>query len=305
VSAAWAETIVGQDEAVGLLERLRLESTSGRFLLFWGPEGVGKRTVARCFADVLLDARGRPLTEHPDFHVLQPERSDGTIGVDEVRQLGEKAFFPPLKAEWRVWLLFPCDRLTLQAANALLRLLEELPQRLWVIGVTNAPARVPATLRSRALKVRFGGLPVAAMDVLAPQAEPAVRASGSLAVAHVATDPAFSAARAGFEQLLYMRPYDPEEVVRFVRSLQRVEGGARAFFAGLLGLWATDDVEIAGDAELPYNDAPDAGRERFASIYAQRRALLELIADLERHVNPVLAVERTVRALRAARKRAR
>lgn len=106
--------------------------------------GGGARTAARIRAKELLSGR---LLAHPDF--LAVESTGKWLGIDEIRNLNLWARYAPVSGNHRVALLGPAERLTPEAANALLKLLEEVPAYLAVILYAEAPDRVIPTVRSR------------------------------------------------------------------------------------------------------------------------------------------------------------
>ncbi len=158
--------------------------------LFQGPEGVGKATTAFGFArwliggtEVLADAPGgepqfrmdhpvvRQIAQgsHPNFlHIRRPpvDRGEGfrtQITVDEVRRLNH--FFRSTAAEsWRVALIDPADDMNRNAANALLKILEEPPERSIFLIVNHMPGRLLPTIRSRARTLRFSPLATDAVE---------------------------------------------------------------------------------------------------------------------------------------------
>lgn len=105
--------------------------------------GAGARLAAKLRAQELLAQPGRV---SPDLWALEAERS---IGIDQVRELILWARYGPVSGPARVALLGPAERLTPEAANALLKLLEEVPPYLAVLLHAEAPDRVIPTVRSR------------------------------------------------------------------------------------------------------------------------------------------------------------
>ncbi|WP_427023223.1 DNA polymerase III subunit delta' [Aureimonas ureilytica] len=152
--------------------------------LFQGPEGVGKATTAFAFArrliggEEVLDAsnEGEPAFRaehavvrqiaqgsHPNFlHIRRPpaDRGEGfrtQITVDEIRRLNH-FFRSTAAANWRVALIDPADDMNRNAANALLKILEEPPERSIFLIVNHMPGRLLPTIRSRARTLRFAPL---------------------------------------------------------------------------------------------------------------------------------------------------
>ncbi|MBW3559670.1 MAG: DNA polymerase III subunit delta' [Proteobacteria bacterium] len=149
--------------------------------LLAGPEGVGKATFAFRAARRLLGARPASaygllgaapedpvcrLVEnrsHPDLLVLEREGEDGKlkrgISVDEARRLPEFFAKSPSIAAWRVAVIDSADDLNASAANAVLKTLEEPPERGVVLMVSHAPGALLPTLRSRCRRLNFSPWP--------------------------------------------------------------------------------------------------------------------------------------------------
>src|SRR5687768_16197305 len=142
-------------------------------LLFAGPPGVGKLTQARSVAMRLSCASpsgAEPCGAcvschkiatgvHPDFAVLRPQGAGQVIAIGEIRDLAARLAYPPHEGAARVVVLDDADRLTVEAANAFLKTLEEPPPRTHFVLVSSAPDRLPATIMSRCQRVLF--LPLA------------------------------------------------------------------------------------------------------------------------------------------------
>jgi DNA polymerase-3 subunit delta' len=169
----------------GMIERERIPQT----LLFAGLEGLGKATLARRFAARLLDRPERieqddlsleansaliaareklpadkrnddPLVfaSHPDFLTFPPEGPLRQLGIPQMRLLRERAQFKPDKGRWRVFLIDQADRANEQAANSLLKTLEEPPDHLIIVLTAENVYDLLPTIRSRSVVLNFSPL---------------------------------------------------------------------------------------------------------------------------------------------------
>jgi DNA polymerase-3 subunit delta' len=142
--------------------------------LLEGPAGTGKRETALWFARLLLcgadlpdpcercrecvrsaprEVSGRELPAHPDLHWLEPE--EGVLRIDQVRQLQRALGLVANEGGWRVGVLVAAESLRREAANALLKTLEEPPRRTTLVLVAERGEALPLTVRSRVVRLRF------------------------------------------------------------------------------------------------------------------------------------------------------
>jgi DNA polymerase-3 subunit gamma/tau len=167
--------IVGQEHVVTTLRNaLRLNRLSHAYL-FAGPRGTGKTTVARLLARYLSCTEGEPFVEvcpqenlcancaailkgnHPDLFELD---AASNRGIDEVRQLRENARVAPIQSSFKMYILDEVHMLTKDAANALLKTLEEPPPHVIFVLATTNPERLPLTVISRCQRFDFRPLTV-------------------------------------------------------------------------------------------------------------------------------------------------
>ena len=155
----WTD-VVGQERAITALERAA-ERPAHAYLLV-GPRGSGVEQAARGFAARLIDAddqRSQRLVErgmHPD--VVEFEPGGPTYKVEEVRErMRPEAHRSPVEGERKILLLFEAEKLCVPpavAANALLKTLEEPPERTVVVLVSSSADDLHPTIRSRCRKSR-------------------------------------------------------------------------------------------------------------------------------------------------------
>jgi DNA polymerase-3 subunit delta' len=151
------DDIVGHEQPLRLVRSALKEGRLHHSLLFHGPEGVGKRTVALLVAAALNCVRtggtdtcgacaachrvGKGL--HPDVAVVTLERT--MIPIDAIRSLRQEASYRPYEGRRRVFIVDPADRMSIDAQNALLKTLEEPPASSALILVTTRPMHLLPT----------------------------------------------------------------------------------------------------------------------------------------------------------------
>jgi DNA polymerase-3 subunit delta' len=142
-----------QPEGTRLLSAALTEGGAHAYLLH-GPAGVGKRTAAFAFAGALLgDARRVELRTHPDLYVLEPLGE--MIRIDDIRALRHDLHMRPFEGERRVYLVLDADRMNEEAADALLKDLEEPPPYAVLVLVAGELGPLPPTILSRCQLVPF------------------------------------------------------------------------------------------------------------------------------------------------------
>lgn len=170
----------GQSSAEAAFEEARGRGRLHHAWLLTGPEGVGKATFAYRAARRLLGAPPAPAygdlgsdpnhavsrqvmaRSHPDLMVLEREGPDGkprkVIPVEDARRLSEFFSKSPASAPHRVAIIDAADDLNVNAANAILKTLEEPPPRGVLFMVSHSPGRLLPTIRSRCRRLAFHAL---------------------------------------------------------------------------------------------------------------------------------------------------
>ncbi len=147
------ESVPEQHEAKRLLSAALAEGPAHAYLLY-GPAGVGKRELARRFAAELLGDHARvERGTHPDLYVLEPLGDQ--IRIDDIRELRRDLHMRPFEAQRRVYLVYGADTLNEDAADALLKDLEEPPPYAVLVLVAEDLGPLPETIRSRCQLVPF------------------------------------------------------------------------------------------------------------------------------------------------------
>ena len=147
------DSVPEQAEAKRLLAAALADGPAHAYLLH-GSAGVGKRRAALAFASELL--HGDPRVErrtHPDLYVLEPLGDQ--IRIDAVRELRRDLHLRPFESDRRVYLVFGAHLLNEEAADALLKDLEEPPAYAVIVLVADELGSLPETIRSRCQHVPF------------------------------------------------------------------------------------------------------------------------------------------------------
>jgi DNA polymerase-3 subunit delta' len=238
-----------------MVERRRIPQT----ILLAGPQGVGKATLARRFAAQLLgdaakielddlslaantDTRVERLklpsdkrnddplvfSSHPDFMTVCPDGPLDQISIQQMRLIKDRASMKPLRGAWRVFLIDSIDKANPQAANSLLKTLEEPPSHLILVLTANNPYDLLPTIRSRAVILQMGRLAEADMRAFAATRGLA-ETDRRLALAEGAPGMAFS---------LDLETYDRRRIAML--TLLRVAAGLEPF-----GAWMKHSDSIA------------------------------------------------------------
>ncbi|RNL62155.1 DNA polymerase III subunit gamma and tau [Nocardioides marmoriginsengisoli] len=164
--------VIGQDHVTEPLRAALANNRVNHAYLFSGPRGCGKTTSARILARTLncekapiADpcgecqscrdlARGGP----GSLDVIEIDAASHG-GVDDARDLRERAFFAPVSSRYKVYIIDEAHMVTTQGFNALLKLVEEPPEHLKFIFATTEPEKVIATIRSRTHHYPFRLIP--------------------------------------------------------------------------------------------------------------------------------------------------
>jgi DNA polymerase-3 subunit delta' len=294
------------------LEQLEDAEAKGRLGHAWlitGRPGLGKLNLALVFADRLLrghvgaalppnlpaaDAlevmRNRPELEdhHPDLHCLFPAQDKRSIGVEQVRSVTDALALKGFLGGSKVVVIEPAEAMTVAAANALLKALEEPSPDTYMLLVSHQPGRLPSTIRSRCQTL------VVRPPRHRPPAGPAIAELPPLRAAQAESESYRSYINELEESLnlIYESKRDPLEVADQWGSddleptldwlSRRIHSAIRARIVGE----ASKPVTVAG-APVLHNSWPRLGLD---ALFAQFAAVEKLRAELDRGVNAELGL---------------
>ena len=160
------DEIVGQDQVINSIKYQVKNSTVSHAYIFSGTRGTGKTSTAKILARAVncehpID--GNPCNEcetcksilrGTNLDVVEMDAASNN-GVDDIRDLREKAFYPPSTSKYKVYIIDEVHMLSKGAFNALLKILEEPPKHLIFILATTEIERVPQTILSRTQRYSF------------------------------------------------------------------------------------------------------------------------------------------------------
>jgi len=317
--------ILGQAQAIEVLQRERAHDRVPHAYLFCGPAGIGKKRTAFALAQTLeceaggINACGscpacRKVAHdrHPDVHFYQPvARTKGAtakIYIDQVRELQEAISLKAMEGPKKILIVDDADRMVDQAANALLKTLEEPPGDSLLILIAAFPGLLPATILSRSRKVRFQPLSDEAVaqvlmrerEMVEEDAQTLARfAQGSLSRVMEVEPADLIARRERFmEESGRWKDGDLDAVFDFSARFTRNAGEAVDFIHYLLE-WTRDLIAMklrGPEGILIYRDRiPDleAGCRgtTVEDLLEQFDRLQGTLKKLEHNVNPRLALE--------------
>jgi DNA polymerase-3 subunit delta' len=314
---AWQ--IIGHEWAVALLDRTLAAGRMAHAYLFTGPPQVGKTTLALALAQTLNCTQSDPPCGqcssclriarhvHPDVHLVVGEGVKAGIKIEQIRALKREAVLAPYEGRHRVLILRQLDRASIEAANSLLKILEEPPVHVVLALTASNVEALPATIVSRCQRLDLR--PVAPGTLEAALQEREVPAAKSRLLARL------SGGRVGWaldaakdDALLHRRQKDLDQLLDLLAEdrLGRIEFALRASrdpetVRRRIALWTgwwRDLLLLCSQVEegiINVDRAEELGvfaaQLTSSQAVAGMRALQAAEAQLEANVNTRLAVE--------------
>lgn len=169
-------SVIGKEDVIGHLQTAVLQNKLSHAYIFEGEDGSGKLLMAKIFAKALQCEKNRGIWEHggtdinpcgqcascqkadggnhPDIHILTHEKI--SIGVDDIRsQINQDVQIKPYDGGKKIYIIPNAERMTEQAANALLKTIEEPPEYALFLLLTDNVYRMLPTILSRCVQIKF------------------------------------------------------------------------------------------------------------------------------------------------------
>lgn len=171
--------LLGHEWAVDMLRQHAARGDVRHAYLFCGPPGLGRRTLALRLAQALnctrplkpgipcglcRDCKQIEAMQHPDMNVIQAETEGGILKVDQVREVQHSLSLKPYQSKYRVALFLRFQEANDNAANALLKTLEEAPAHAILLLTADTPEQLLPTIVSRCEILRLRSLPIEAVE---------------------------------------------------------------------------------------------------------------------------------------------
>jgi DNA polymerase-3 subunit delta' len=318
--------LLGNEWAVEMLKQHLTHNSVRHAYLFSGAPGLGRRTLALRLAQALNCpqpvAPGEPCRtcktcqqiermQYPDLAVIQAEKEGGTLKVEQIRAIRQSLVLKPYQGSYRVAVFLRFQEANANAANALLKTLEEAPAYVVLVLTADSPEQLLPTILSRCEVLRLRPLPVDAVEGYLK--EHGANQTDARLLAHISGGrPGYALRLMKDKDTLDFRAQRLDDLQRLLPSTRRArfayaeklterKNEAKERLRETLLLWLSfwrDVLLSSAGAETPLTNVDRtteiealAGKLSLAEARGLVAAAEGAIDQLERNVNPRLLVE--------------
>lgn len=315
--------LTGHEWAVDMLKKHIVHGTTRHAYLLAGPPGLGRRTLAVRFAQALncptpietgipcgrrcRDCKQIESMKHADLTIVQSDAEGGILKVDQIREARKTLILKPFMSKYRVALFLRFQEANDNAANALLKTLEEAPSYAVLILTADNPEQLLPTILSRCEVLRLRPLPVGEVQkalegrgVETPRARLIAHISGGrmgYALRLIENDTLLERREERLNDLLTLLPATRVEKFAYADKLSKDKDAMRQTISFWLSYWR-DVMLRAAQAETPLVNVDRnleiedlAGKMDLSSARTVVGGLENALEKLERNVNPRLLAE--------------
>lgn len=320
--------LIGQTRVVSLLQHSLESGKLAHAYLLVGPAHIGKMTAAINLAQALnCEASKRPCLEcascrkidagnHADVQVISLTQNEDSveaklIGIDQVKQIQHDANLPPFEGNHKVFIIDKAELLSIEAANCLLKTLEEPTEKVTFILLTTDDRLLPETVVSRCQRLELPPLSIAEVaSALADKGIDPERARLLAGLSHGCPGWAFAVAADDsllqqrdeeVKKLLHVITASYEERLAYVAQLAAQFSHNRGTVYDILNLWLDfwrdlmlvklDSHDIITSVDLRDEFVRMAGGYRLAQITSFIKSIQAAAEQLRQNANPRLALE--------------
>ena len=289
--------IQGQTQALEILQQAVRHEHLSHGYLFTGPAGTGKKMTAMALAQYIN-------CQHPDIFLIEP--TGASIKIEQIRLLNAKVALRSYEGAYKVIVIDDAHLLTTEAANSLLKTLEEPADDTVFVLITAQPQQLPVTILSRCQQIAFKPLTRSILEALLQERHPEMSSRVGLAAAlaqgsasraeELLADDDLNAARTELYQLLEsLVKQPPGELLLWCEKWDKDRKMVR-YLLELTQLWFRDLLiwQTTGDSrQLINQDQLSALKtaSSLAGLTAACRFAQDGLNQLERNVSPRLILE--------------
>jgi DNA polymerase-3 subunit delta' len=311
--------IIGHEKPITILKNRIKYNKVGQAYLFAGKDGIGKKSVAIAFSKAIncknLSNEQNPCNKcsacltiekgtNPDVDIISPV--DSVIKIEKIRELKSNIFYQPIENKKKVYIIDEADKMTLEASNSLLKVLEEPPGYAVLVLITAFPDSILPTILSRCCKLSFKPLSNRQqLEILLRQKELNLDekqlkeiiklsyGSPGIVMQRIADKQKITLQKTYIKQIAQLRPVDMLDCIFNPENYFPEINDNFLYFVEVMILWFRDILYLKKDMNIKYLVFQEEinAIKRYAQYYSENNLMniLEYLSiipeELKRHIN--------------------